>query len=111
MARKKKVRIIYDPSLEVEKRESFVSTKLGGEVSQIKKTIEGMPAGVKWLLAVLIGGFISALVELLIVLYFEVGFNTIEAVDNAFKVQLIIDAMLVTMMIIFIGLLIKESKS
>lgn len=108
---KKKVKIVYSPELEVEKKENFVSTKLGSEVSDVKKIFEKLPSSVKWLLAVLIGGFISALVEMIILMYFELGFTGIEDISNAFKIQFIIDAILTTMIIIFIGLLVKEARS
>jgi hypothetical protein len=106
----KRKTILYDESLAVEKRENFVSTKLGKKISEAKKVIEGIPSAVKWILAVLTGGAVSAIVELIIILHLESGFATFADVNAAFRAQWIIDIVIITMMGIFIWLVLQEAR-
>ena len=109
--RKRRRNIIYDPTLAEDKKESFVSTKLGKKLFDAGKKIERLPAALKWLLTVVIGGFISGLVGLLITIYFKLQFESLLEVSRAFRIQLIINVILISMLGIFIGLLVKEARS
>jgi len=107
----RKKTIIYDPSLEVEKKESFVSTKLEKEVSNVKRTLDNIPGAGKWLIALFVGAFISTLIQVTLMFYFSFGFDTFEEIDFAIRIQFLIDAIVIAMIGVFIGLLIKESRS
>lgn len=109
--KKKRRNIIYDPALEADKKESFVSTKLGTKLFDTGKKIARLPSSLKWLITVVIGGFISGLVGLLITLYFDLQFESLLEVSQAFRIQLIMDIIIISMLAIFIGLLIKEARS
>jgi hypothetical protein len=110
MARKRRF-VWYDPELEKERREFFISAKMGKDISEMKKKVEGLSPATKWWLGVFIGGAVSALVAIAITVYFNVGFNSLEEVNTALKAQFLIDAILVGMMAMFIGLLLRESRS
>ena len=108
MARRRK--IVYSPELEVERRESFVSTKIGKDVTGIKQLIEGLPASIKWLFAVLVRGIVSGVVALVFTFYFDFGFRSIEELNLAIRLQFVIDLALFAMMAVFILLLIREAR-
>jgi hypothetical protein len=106
-----KKQVVYDESLVVEKKEYFVSTKIGRQLSEAKKMIEALPAGVKWLIALFISSVASGLVSITVMIYFDIGFKTLEEVAMFLKVQFIIDVVLILMISIFIFLVIKEAES
>jgi uncharacterized membrane-anchored protein len=109
MAKKKE--ILYDPTLEVEKKEFFVGTKLGKKLSGFKKYFEGLPAGVQWFFTLLLSSIISGLVGVAVMIYFNIGVKTIEDMNMYLKVQFIFDLVVVITLVVFIWLLIKEAKS
>jgi hypothetical protein len=111
MKRNRKKQIVYDESLAVEKKEYFVSTKLGKHLSETKKRFEALPADVKWLIALFVSSVASGLVSIAVMIYFDMGFKTLEEVAMFLKVQFIIDVVLILMISVFIFLVIKEAES
>lgn len=108
MGRKRSIR--YDQGLEIEKREFFASTKLGKQFSSIKHFLENLPVGIRWFFTLLISGVISSLVAILVTVYFKIGFYTIEEINHFLRVQVIVDIVLALLIIVFIILVIRESK-
>jgi len=111
MAKGRRRTIIYDPMLGEAKKESFISTKLGRKLFDSGKKIERLPAAIKWLLTIVIGSFISGLMGLLITIYFDLQFDSLLEVSKAFRIQLIINVIIISMLAIFMGLLIREARS
>jgi hypothetical protein len=106
-----KKQIVYDEALVVEKKEYFVSTKLGKQLSEIKKTLEALPASAKWLIALFVSSVVSGLISVAVMIYFDIGFKTLDEVAMFLKVQFIIDVVLFLMISVFIFLVIKEADS
>lgn len=109
MARKR--RILYDPTLEIEKKEFFVGTKLGKKLSGVKDFFNNLPVGLQWFTTLMISSIISGIVGVAVMLYFNIGVSTIAEINTYLKVQFIFDIIVLVMLVTFILLLIKEAKS
>lgn len=109
MARKRQVR--YDPTLQVEKREFFVGTKLGRKLSSMKDFFNNLPVGLQWFTTLMISSIISGLVGVAVMIYFNIGVSTIADMNAYLKVQFIFDIVVLVMLVTFIMLLIKEARS
>ena len=103
--------IKYAKELEVEKREFFVSTKLGRKLSEIKTFFSNLPVGIRWFLTLLVSGVISSFVAIMVTVYFRIGFSTIEEINNFLRVQIIVNVVFALMIIVFIVLVIREART
>jgi hypothetical protein len=64
-------------------------------LSKIKKNISNMPPLVKWILSVILGGFIYKGAETIVNAYIKFGFSNINDVTAAFRTQYLIDILLI----------------
>jgi hypothetical protein len=109
MARKRKIN--YDPTLEVEKKEFFVGTKVGRKLSRVKDFFNNLPVGVQWFTTLMISSIISGIVGVAVMIYFNIGVKTLVEMNTYLKVQFIFDLVLIVMLVVFIWLVIHEAKS
>jgi hypothetical protein len=108
MSRPKK--IIYDKELTKFVEAKPIAKGMGARIEFFFFILKEMPVGAKWLLTLFLGGVISALVSVAFSIYFNVGFVSLAEVNVFFRIQFIFNIVIVTILGIFIGLLIWESK-
>lgn len=93
------------------KKGIFCINKDRQALSEFKKTVGALPSSVKWIITLMIGACISAIVGIVMTVYFNIGLTTINEINPTLKVQFILDVMIIALLIIFIGLVIREANS
>ncbi len=76
-------------------------------IDSLKRKFESLPPIIKWVIAVIAGGFLYKLTELLLNTYIK-QFKTIEEISAALQIQILFDIVLIAIIIILIATLLKE---
>ena len=77
-------------------------------LSKIKKRILGLPSYVKWFLTLVFGAVLAKIVDVAVSTYFSFGFADLTEVNQAFKIQFMIDLVLVLVIVVLIGIVVRR---
>ena len=78
-------------------------------LSSLSKKFERLPSIIKWAIAVIVGGFLYKISEIMISSHVS-NFNTIEQINQVIQIQFAFDVVLIAIIVILVATLLRYGE-